>query len=198
MYRARARAGCASSARGSVRARGCGKQAFHSRAKAVSPGPIFGGMQATEESFRAAVCEAAEEARLAWPAEPDRQRTRIHAIWDSVIDGPASGMYDKAWCGAFALSCLRDAQVTRAFWVPGIGFCERYCTHTNTPRPGDIAYFDQPYQHHAVVTYVDSDNFDTIDGNQPGIMRHKRRPMHSARFYSISPMIDRALEEMRK
>lgn len=158
---------------------------------------MLGGMSATEDSLRAAVCQAAADALASWPADHAEQVAAVRAIWDSVIQRDPSGMYTKAWCGAFALSCLRAAGLADSvWWVPGVGFLERCCTHTSAPKPGDVAYFAQPFQHHALVTAVDAERgtFDSIDGNQPGIMQHLARPLHVAAFYSIAPMIERALK----
>src|SRR6187551_416202 len=57
----------------------------------------------------------------------------------------------KAWCGIFALWCLREAGVMPAdvTWEFGKGFLYRL-QRTATPKPGDIGYIDAPYQHHLI------------------------------------------------
>ena len=78
--------------------------------------------------------------------------------------------YPPHWCGAFALAMLHRADVALninwTFAPPRYGFLYHLFGHeTKQPGPGDIAYFDAPYQHHAVVVRSDGDTLWTIDGN---------------------------------
>jgi hypothetical protein len=86
--------------------------------------------------------------------------------WEGVL--PSGPPYPKHWCGGFALWVLRTAGLAPDVpWGIGRGFCYRLPI-TNHPQIGDIAYFDQPYQHHAVVVEVSDRGLVTVDGNQSG------------------------------
>src|SRR4051812_15078628 len=84
-----------------------------------------------------------------------------------------------AWCGAFALWCLRQAGVCTRMWRLGLGFLSvaPALKQTLDPQTGDVAYFDRPYQHHAIVDRVEGDTLYTVDGNQgpPSNVRAKAR-----------------------
>jgi len=104
----------------------------------------------------------------------------------------------KAWCGGFALWALKQAGLAlNTTWHTnenheGYGFAEVYkLPRTKSPLPGDIAYYDQPYQHHAIVTANDGQTVSTIDGNQAGnTVAVKTRPLTSATtYYSIQPFL---------
>lgn len=108
----------------------------------------------------------------------------------------------KAWCGAFALRCLHQAGVALAIkWKWGLGFLEvNRLPKVKHPEPGDIAYYDQPFQHHAIVERVDGDTLHTIDGNQgPGLdrltgklgttVRRVQRPLTKGIYYSIAGLL---------
>lgn len=87
--------------------------------------------------------------------------------WLDVLDPPQAHPKDGAlrplsWCGAFALWCLHQAGVAHGIkWIPGQGFLFRL-KRTACPRVGDIAYKDQPFQHHGVVVEV-----GPIEGGKP-------------------------------
>lgn len=120
----------------------------------------------------------------------------------------------KEWCGGFVLWCLRQAGLgpdTR--WIDGLGFLgPARLPRTNTPEPGDVAFFPQPFQHHAlVVSLVQVEDLvvktpgkpdvrharwrlTTIDGNQPDVRERVRDIVPSLRqndvaFYSIEPLL---------
>jgi peptidoglycan hydrolase-like protein with peptidoglycan-binding domain len=115
----------------------------------------------------------------------------------------------KDWCGGFALWCLRQAGLAGAVhWIDGIGFLgPARLPRTASPEPGDVAFFPQPFQHHAVVTsweriddLVVADKryprwrLITIDGNQPDVRARVREIVPALRpnqvtFYSIEPLI---------
>jgi hypothetical protein len=145
------------------------------------------GKRLTPENPRIKVVKAA--ASQLGVQNPDK-------YWSVVNPGlVASG---KAWCGGFALWALKQAGLApTAFWHTnanheGYGFAEVYSLpKTHSPLPGDIAYYDQPYQHHAIVTANDGVTVSTIDGNQAGnTVAVKTRPLSSATaYYSIQPFL---------
>lgn len=110
----------------------------------------------------------------------------------------------KAWCGMASLSWIKQAGLAPGvFWKDGLGFCEvQRMPHVVVPEPGDVAYFDKPFQHHAIVELVNVDpvtrhalTFNSYDGNQPAILHHVGRPLSSATaFYSLRNFIAKALQ----
>jgi len=100
-----------------------------------------------------------------------------------------------AWCGVFALWALKQAGIVpgTTSWVFGKGFVGPLgLPATKTPQPGDIAYIDQPYQHHALVISVNEDgSVTTVDGNQPTVQIRKRPRGSFTAFYSIEPLLKR-------
>lgn len=104
------------------------------------------------------------------------------------------------WCGIMVLAALHSAGLALGIpWAIGRGFlltgpCP--LTATQAPAPGDVSYLAVPFAHHAVIESVGGDTIHTIDGNQGPphyITRrsHKRGSGHT--YYSISPLIDRAV-----
>lgn len=88
-------------------------------------------------------------------------------VWAEV--NPA--LSSRPWCGAWVLSKLRAMGLTEAEWKNGIGFVGPLGLRpTKTPKPGDIAYKDQPKQHYALVeTPAGKDGpLITLDGNASG------------------------------
>lgn len=117
--------------------------------------------------------------------------TRLAGYWSAVLEHAQPTPWHLAWCGVFALASIKRAGLARdVFWVFGQGFAARHCQVTSDPQPGDVAYLAEPFQHHALVERVDPDGtVHTIDGNQPGIMRHAH-PKHAwTCFYSIEPLL---------
>lgn len=111
--------------------------------------------------------------------------------WSEVcIDLVGSG---KAWCGGFALWCLRQAGVTNRYWLPRLGFVYQkpQLRATLNPETGDIAYIDQPYQHYALVVNVVGETIYTIDGNQAGetVSPRERERFEFTSFYSIESLL---------
>lgn len=106
---------------------------------------------------------------------------------------PALVRSGKAWCGGFALWVLRQVGIARhLMWQIGKGFTAiNGLPTTRNPLAGDIAYFDQPFQHHAIVVSTDNGVLKTIDGNQTGnTVLERERPMGSqTAFYSIEPLL---------
>lgn len=107
---------------------------------------------------RLAVVAEAESRVGAW-AEHD-----VDALWAEVgVPEFAGHWHDKAWCGAFALRCVRRAGLCDWAWRPGLGFLY-HLRVVSLPLPGDIAYFGSG-QHHAVVRDLRAGILYTVDGN---------------------------------
>lgn len=89
------------------------------------------------------------------------------------------GQKGMAWCGGFALWVLHMCGVTTRMWKIGFGFLlvPPGLPRTNNPEAGDIAYFDRPFQHHALVDSISGETLYTVDGNQgaPNTVRRKER-----------------------
>lgn len=141
------------------------------------------------------------------PSEPELDiRTRVvnkaaeeigpqdpNKYWSEVLPGVSS--FKGAWCGGFSLWVLHNAGLAQDVpWEIGKGFCYRLPI-TKDPQPGDIAYIDQPYQHHAIVESVNNGMVNTIDGNQPGntVARRIRPVTAITAFYSIDPFIQSSM-----
>lgn len=102
-----------------------------------------------------------------------------------------------SWCGLFALWVLHRAGLAKSWrWELGRGFLYRLPrVPPNTfPKPGDIAYFDQPYQHHAIVESVDpiAMTVTIINGNGTnGVVTRSTVPISEpTAFYSIDPLTE--------
>ena len=122
---------------------------------------------------------------------------RVSDYWQSALGSGARPPWPKHWCGAFALWCLHRAGVALDVrWKIGLGFLEvQRLPKTRDPKPGDVAYFDQPFQHHAVVERLANDGLYTIDGNQGGLLPVKekfRKLPTTAIYYSIEPFLKAA------
>ncbi len=83
-----------------------------------------------------------------------------------------------SWCGIFATYCIKKAGINIGNWQMGKGV-SAYGTlkQTSTPQSGDIGYIDKPFQHHCIVSKVDGDMIESIDGNSGWygeIMENKR------------------------
>lgn len=76
------------------------------------------------------------------------------------------------WCGLFCLAMIHDSGAAAdALWRLGGGFCEEQrLPKVKVPEPGDVVYYDKPFQHHALVHSVDEETgtFSSVDGNQAG------------------------------
>jgi peptidoglycan hydrolase-like protein with peptidoglycan-binding domain len=144
---------------------------------------------------------------------------QVYAYWRDVLPPSWSDALvrqyakTKDWCGGFALWCLRAAGLAQSTrWLDGIGFLgPAKLPRTASPEPGDVAFFPQPFQHHAVVVSWEriADlvkapgkpdkaharwRLVTIDGNQPDVRERTREIVPSLRpgevaFYSIEPML---------
>jgi hypothetical protein len=113
--------------------------------------------------------------------------------WGDVLPGLASNSYPHSWCGGFTLWALHQVGLAKGIdWEIGKGYCYHLPT-TRSPQPGDIAYFDKPYQHHAIVISTNYGGMlQTVDGNQPGetVRIRIRRVNDATAFYSIQPLIE--------
>jgi len=144
-------------------------------------------------------------ALLLWPRKSVRERIVEIAkgelgrqdpqkYWEDVIPGAEGTIFHGDWCGGFSLWVLHQAGIGRDVnWQIGKGYLFNLST-TSDPQPGDIAYMNLPYQHHAVVVESDGSNITTVDGNQPGSMvKLRTRPVSAwTAFYSVQPWIDAA------
>ena len=120
---------------------------------------------------------------------------RVDTYWRDVLTPGSGPPWPKHWCGAFALWCLRRAGLAADVrWRIGYGFLEvERLPKTREPKPGDVVYFDQPFQHHALFEAQTADGFLlTVDGNQPDVRSKRRLYPSGAVFYSIEPLIARA------
>ena len=87
--------------------------------------------------------------------------------------------HDTAWCGIFALSCLKLVYHLRVVSVP---------------EPGDVVVFGAPLWHHAIVERVEAGKLHTIDGNvlpfpKEGCAAKVRDIGPAVTFYSIHSLI---------
>lgn len=104
----------------------------------------------------------------------------------------------KAWCGGFALWAIHQAGIAKnIMWQIGKGFTAiNGLPITKNPKPGDIAYIDQPFQHHAIVKSFNpvTGELITVDGNQAGntVKIVPRNIKNVTAIYSIEPFLNTA------
>ena len=102
------------------------------------------------------------------------------------------------WCGIFALWAVKTALIPAGFnagnWKMGYGLDRNYFYGlTSKPQKGDVAYKNEPYQHHAIVYDVQTDEtnktiIETIDGNSgaSSTITHNFHPIgHWSAFLSL-------------
>jgi hypothetical protein len=134
---------------------------------------------------------------------------RVTAYWRDVApvswtDAQVKQYSGKAhWCGGFTLWCLRQAGLARdTHWKDGLGYLEvKRLPRTRDPKPGDVAYFHAPFQHHALVERLANEALYTIDGNSTefkgalhnGVWPHKRNLPVTCVYYSIAPFLTGAV-----
>ena len=132
-----------------------------------------------------------------------RARSRVISVAAGRIGTPDSSSFwsvcgaepfdrRKAWCGIFALWCLREAELCDWKWRfgPPFGFLfHLFPYRTEHPEPGDIGYIDAPFQHHLLFERFDGDNVHSIDGNTPLVARKVRPRSKVTAFYSIESLI---------
>jgi hypothetical protein len=142
------------------------------------------------------------------PAPSDRQRIVDTALREyqrvSALPGPVDPQqyWDVAapgvhiakgtdWCGGFFLAMIKRAgfaaHTTWSFLGDGIS---RHVRQTNSPEPGDLAYFTRN-QHHAMVEAIDAGGVHLINGNGggKGVTRSTVPRSAVAAFYSIAPLL---------
>ncbi len=146
----------------------------------------------------AATCELEAFAGRVRRNDQDGIEVRIRAYWGDVLHQPDAAPHPREWCGAFALWCLHQAGLGKSLrWVfgpPQYGFLYNLPT-TAQPKPGDVAYLDRPWQHHAIVVSADGGSVVTIDGNQGNaepVKEHTAALAHWTAFYSIAPLLTAA------
>jgi hypothetical protein len=128
--------------------------------------------------------------------DPESARARVVSIalselgerdpdryWSVVCPAFVGHPHDKAWCGGFALWCLRQAGLCDWLWINAKGFLFRLPS-VSLPEPGDIAYFAKGH-HHAVVESAGNGRVYTIDGNS---MPFPREGV-TAKSYPIDPWV---------
>jgi hypothetical protein len=120
---------------------------------------------------------------------------RIREYHSNALGKPHAGR-ELEWCGLFALAMLHDAGIaTGVHWRIGGGFCEEQrLKRVKLPEPGDVVYYDKPFQHHALVHSVDTEagTFSSVDGNQAGdtvTLRTKIPLSKPTCFYSIESLL---------
>lgn len=102
------------------------------------------------------------------------------------------------WCGVFALWCLRQAGLTEWKWIAGPGFLLNHGSdnlrRTLQPEPGDVAYIDAPFRHHALVQRRQGDTVYLIQGNcgWPGHVAESTMSIKAKQpaFFSIAQWLD--------
>lgn len=100
----------------------------------------------------------------------------------------------KDWCGIFALRSLHQAGLALdRHWIDGKGFIltgVHPLPPTTNPKPGDLIYIDQPFQHEGIVESIDGDMVHTVDGNTRNTVATHARPRSTITlFYSIAPLL---------
>lgn len=137
------------------------------------------------------------------PRRTDRQRVVDAALSEQAAHGDAprtatywraaglSPPYPRQWCGAFVHWALDEAGLHPHPWQIGSGFLyQSGLAPTRDPKPGDVGYIDQPFQHHVVVAAVDGDNVHTVEGNAPGIkLRTRQKGDPRIVWFSIAPLL---------
>lgn len=124
---------------------------------------------------------------------------RVYQYWREVLPRAQTNAQvrqyakTKAWCGGFALWCLRAEGIALAFdWLDGRGFVgPAGLRTTRTPEPGDIGYLHVPWQHYCVVELYEpaAQRLVSIDGNQPDCRRYDRKAPAGMVYYSIAPLL---------
>lgn len=122
----------------------------------------------------------------------------VSVYWADVLHQSLTAPHPPQWCGAFALWNIHKAglglQLRWMFGPPHFGFLWnlRQLEPHEVPEPGDIAYLNAPYQHHAVVACVDGELVTTINGNQGPIKPIQTKAAalkHWTAFYSIDRLL---------
>ena len=145
------------------------------------------------EIVRRSVAEAALDEYRQWViCESDFDReAMVSSYWTDcgvmrVSDGAA-------WCGVFALWCLKQAGLADGVkWKIGLGFIAPLRLQlTMAPDIGDVIYYDR-LQHHAIIDTIGDDEVWAINGNAPGILRARVKIDSRPHYFSITPLIEQA------
>jgi hypothetical protein len=114
--------------------------------------------------------------------------------WVEVCPALVGRPHDVAWCGGFALWCLRHAGLVDWTWKPGMGFLELHgMPRVPLPEPGDVAYFAKN-QHHAIVVGVGGGFVELVNGNgmtapREGVTETRVPLLSVTAFYSIERVL---------
>lgn len=124
---------------------------------------------------------------------PERVSPAIYwAVAAPGVKLSAAELKEKSWCAGFALCSVKSA---------GFGFRTRWdfmgkgmgssIYPTTDPEPGDIAYFDKPNQHYAVIEAVSTDMLWLVNGNSTGkgVARSAVQRSKVSACYSIDRML---------
>lgn len=129
---------------------------------------------------------------------------QVETMWRDVLDATVNDGQIKPfalhneWCGAFVLSCFRDAGLTDAHWRISHGFVLDLLgakAATKIPKPGDIGIRQGlpphlVYHHFLVERWNDHQDWDSIDGNSPHCARHHHTSLDpTITFYSIEALL---------
>ena len=107
--------------------------------------------------------------RVGWDHLLDYFHTSAPGVWSDDVVKYADSPGLPAWCGIFALWALHQAGASVGTWHMGSGIASvSGLQPTRDPKPGDVGYVDQPYQHHFIVQSVEGDTVSSIDGNSGG------------------------------
>lgn len=90
----------------------------------------------------------------------------VDDLWREVGCPDFAGhWHDKAWCGGFALRCLRRALGVNWTWKDQVGFAIPHgMPQVSLPEVGDVAYFAKN-SHYAIVQAVGNGHVALINGN---------------------------------
>jgi hypothetical protein len=128
--------------------------------------------------------------------------------WETVLSEPHASRppYPKHWCGGAVLTWLqRSGLALDVKWKVGKGFLSvgDGLPRTDTPLPGDIAFFDRA-SHHALLVECAGPKVKLIQGNSranpmnPREEPHVRPSEHDfdevSKWYSIAPLLEEAFE----
>lgn len=124
--------------------------------------------------------------RLVASARDDIGKNMRDAVWRDV--GPAH-VGNPNYCGAWLLYKYRQAGLTNATWQTGLGFVYPIGLRiTHDPKPGDVAYWHVPRQHHAMV--ASTNPLVTIDAAQSGgRVLEVSAPRPTPVYYSIERLL---------
>lgn len=112
--------------------------------------------------------------------------------WKKYLQGVTDSIPKEKphWCGIFATWVFHQAGLTSQKWEWGQGISS-ILKLTNNPKPGDILYIHNPYNHHGIVERIEGNIVYSIDGNSMnGVVAENKRSIDSIdAFYSIGPLI---------